>query len=83
MAISSEIWLTSEDNSFGIAGGKWFDGDIERYQISSNYKNHLNITQVTEYQNLETLCSSVSYYECLAERFLKIPLPKQHLDKKR
>ena len=42
---------TSEENSYGLAGDKWFDGFIEGfYGVTSG--SMFQITEVTEYKNL-------------------------------
>ena len=74
MAHHTYVTATSEENSYGITQGRWFDGKtevglIERYLGSWYYINELIITKVDEIRNLDQTCSHDSYYQCLAKRF--------------
>ena len=64
----ADFVVTSEDNSFGIAWKRWFDGKIGRFggKFEGDYWA-MKIIEVTEYHNME--CSKDSYYKCLAKRF--------------
>ena len=80
------VWVTSEENSYGVAEERWFDGitvnpslllfiePITRYCYS-----RLNIHEVTEYKNIASICSKYSYYECLAKRFADEDLSKHSI----
>ena len=62
------ITLTSEENSYGRATTQWYDGgNVEIFKVY--YGDLIKITKVTEYKHIDALCSSNSYYECLAKRF--------------
>ena len=71
------VWLTSEDNSYGLVGGKWFDGDVTKLTLENSYFKgillpaiyQVKVFKVTEYIGLISACSPDSYYKCLAERF--------------
>ena len=78
------VWVTSEENSFGLAEERWFDGAIQQPALSFDnhdaeeneelpgyyfYKKHIKIVSITEYQNLMSKCSTMDYYKCLATRF--------------
>ena len=72
------IHITSEQNSYGLTKGKWFDGkvygqDVESFSWISNHQS-VDIFSVKEYRNLPYTCSNESYYECLARRFEDIAL---------
>ena len=58
--------VATEENSYGLVGGKWFDGYVRCFPVFSG--DAIKIVQVFEYHNLKSDCSN-SYYECLAERF--------------
>ena len=70
---------TSEQNSYGITQGKWFDGKMERWSDTRNpswssrpywrYKYELKVREIIEVFNLDQTCSRDSYYQCLAKRF--------------
>ena len=62
------VSLASEKNSFGLATGKWYEGDIEKPSATllPYFFAELEI-EVLERNFIE--CSQVSYYECLAKRF--------------
>ena len=61
------ILATSEENSYGLAGGRWYDGNVDCSKLKSGYV--MKIEEVKEYINLNSTCSMDSYYECLAKRF--------------
>ena len=63
----------SEQNSYGIAKGKWFDGKVYgrsgyRFALIHNHQS-VDIFSVKEHRNLPYTCSNESYYECLVRRF--------------
>ena len=76
----AKLIATSEHNSYGIVDEKWFDGEVKFPSINffpDNYcrdYKELNIVGVIDYLNLDTLCTHESYYECLAERFVRLDL---------
>ena len=73
---SIDVWVTSEQNSYGIVQENWFDGKVEFPSVTLYPRGYINkvmkIVEVTEYQNIESLCSHDSYFECLAKRFVKL-----------
>ena len=68
---------TSEQNSYGMTQGKWFDGKMEMFSITRDslsnwdYYYELQVTKVDEFVNLDYTCSHDSYYQCLEKRFKK------------
>ena len=75
------VWFTSEANSYGLAGGHWFDGEVEysgtiapTSQFASVHHKTFEIYAIIEYKTLASQCSQDSYYECLAKRFSSFPL---------
>ena len=80
-----DVMVTSEDNSYGILTGRWFDGIVDRTHLEfrrchftplqtkscSTYMSHyeFRIDGMDEYLNLKLTCSRQSYYRCLAKRF--------------
>ena len=67
---SLNAYITSEENSYGVAWGKWFDGGQGYKRLK--YGKAVRILGAIEYHNLESNCVSESYYECLAKRLLKL-----------
>ena len=63
------VMVTSEENAYGLAGGTWFDGIVDDCFVIAN-GDLLKMVEITEYIHLDSTCS-LSYYECLAERFAK------------
>ena len=63
-----EVMLTSEENAYGLAGGKWFDGFVDCHSSSISRGLLYKILAVDEYRNLDFKCSKDSYYECLGKR---------------
>ena len=71
------IALTTEENSYGIAQNKWFDGKVDAIQLQLDNndprrtrRTSLKIEDITEYRYLESRCSKDSYYQCLADNFV-------------
>ena len=67
---SSKAYFTSEENSYGVAWGKWFDGHQGYRPLKSG--KAIRILEATEFQNLESTCTSESYFECLANRLVRL-----------
>ena len=69
----STIWaeaiISSEENSYGVALSRWFDGRVRPIRLSLSELNKLKITEVTGYRNLDSTCSKDSFFECLAKQF--------------
>ena len=61
------VIVSSEENAYGLAGGRWFDGNVECSFLTS--RDALKIVEVTEYINMESRCTQDSFYACLARRF--------------
>ena len=74
-ALEFTVWVTSEENSYGLDLDKWFDGKVNPIKVQ-NQKGIL-IDGVTEYKNMDGKCSQHSYYECLANRFKAINFQKE------
>ena len=71
-----EVILSSEDNSYGMAGGKWFDGYVDCHSSIISKGMVYKIIGVDEFRNLETECSVDSYYRCLTKRFEEFDFKK-------
>ena len=85
--IGVDVMLTSEENSYGVLKGRWFDGIVDKTKLQfricrttvaqtkscSTYMSHhkFRIDQMDEYINLNVTCSQDSYYECLGKRYTK------------
>ena len=72
------VALTSEDNSYGITKGQWLDGEIK---LDNTLKPQrvlcsqlIKIAKVTEYRNIDSICSQDSYYSCLGKRLEKVDI---------
>ena len=72
--LDAKIFVTSEENSFGLSRGKWFDGKVQSPSISlsprirEGYKL-MYILETVEYSNKDSLCSKDGYYTCLTKIF--------------
>ena len=84
--ISLAVWVTSEENSYGLAEERWFDGITINPSLllfinpnKTSCYGRLNIHEVTEYKNIESICSEDSYYQCLAKRFVNEDLSKHSI----
>ena len=72
MPAEATWYVISDKNSHGVILERFFDGNCEKNVLSSNYSHTLTVIEVKEHINLEPICSSDSYYECLAKRFAKV-----------
>ena len=56
---SMHVFVTSEDNSYGLTGYQWYDGYVELSSIGgvSSVNSGIEIVKVTEYQNMPSQCS--------------------------
>ena len=68
------VFATSEENSYGMAWDRWFDGYFGK-KLGFNGRL-LKIIDIIEHNNLETTCITDSYYECLAKRLIKLDFTK-------
>ena len=68
--IPLSVSFTSEENSYGLAGGRWFDGSFKVVQLKSGVK--VKIVNVNEDLNIDSLCSKDSFYRCLAKRYQEV-----------
>ena len=74
MAVYSYVTATTEENSYGMTQGKWFDGRLDIATFISRQNSHvfkLTINNINEVYNLDQTCSRDPYYKCLAHRFAK------------
>ena len=83
--INVKVWITSEENSYGLTDLRWWDGEVvnpaldvelrsapsySQYKTIKVFNHHeLRVVEVNEYQDVDSSCFEVSYYECLAKRF--------------
>ena len=65
----ADMTLTSEDNSYGLAWNRWFDGKRLKAQLEINTQSHIKIVSINEYQYIPYTCTAMSFYQCLAKRF--------------
>ena len=71
-----KLTVSSEENIYGMSVEKWFDGKDDfpynnLYVDGSHPDYHyLEISELTEYRNIDSVCSVESYYQCLAKRFV-------------
>ena len=65
--VGFDVWISSEDNSYGMGKERWFDGAIEK--ITPEFDDGIWIDHVIEYEKMEGTCSKESYYQCLGKRF--------------
>ena len=63
------ISLSSEENSYGVLFGRWYDGKMETHTLKKGFFHEIRITEVNEYVNMDVSCSKDSYYHCLAKRW--------------
>ena len=65
----AKLFVTSEENAYGIIGDTWYDGNVEPYTLKNKTLQKLSI-QIEEHHHLANLCQQQSYYQCLASEFI-------------
>ena len=69
---SGRIYLTSEENSYGLTLGRWFDGKMDSVALKGSQNMIYDVYEVNEYVRMDWHCSHDSYFERLAKRFKEI-----------
>ena len=64
---SSDIFITSEKNSYGVVFSDWKNGKVMKHQINKGVANGIDL-KADKYSYLTTnsKCSHESFYECLS-----------------
>ena len=63
----ARLYVTSEDNAYGVVLEKWFDGKVEPYILKNQTWHFLGI-ELNEIHRLSPHCEKQSFYHCLAEK---------------
>ena len=63
----ARLYVTSEENAYGVTLEKWFDGKVEPY-ILKNQTYHRLAIELNEIHRLSPHCEKQSYYECVAKK---------------
>ena len=66
----SSLYITSEENSYGVTGQKWFEGEVKEYPLKFGRNHYINV-QVKELQHLPDRCHKQPFYVCLADKISK------------
>ena len=68
---SLEIFLTSENNAYGVVFNKWVNGKVIKLQIDKGIHKHIELRQ-QQYNYLEKnfKCSHEAYYECVSRHLV-------------
>ena len=64
--IDAKVYVTTEENAYGVVFEKWYDGSVEPFDLQNRYFYFLTISDIkeTRYLTPETL----PYYKCLASQ---------------
>ena len=66
----SILYITSEENAYGVTTEKWYNGKVVPYMLKNQTIHYLNL-RVDEFNQLQDLCQKQSYYQCLASKFVE------------
>ena len=68
-----QIYFTSEDNSYGITGAYWVDGEILSFQMNAQQRYTALGIKEEKYQRLKdkSPCRDEPFHNCYGSRFLK------------
>ena len=61
------VYFTTEANAYGAIFAKWYNGKVEPYILKNHTQHYINLV-VEEFQNLDDLCQTKSYYQCLSSK---------------
>ena len=64
------LFITSENNSYGVVLNKWLDGNVQPFQLKRGVLHNIMITNVKRYQYLKEKCQSLSFYGCLGQKWM-------------
>ena len=64
----STLFITSENNSYGVVLTRWLDGNVQPFQLKRGGLHDIMITNVKRYQYLKEKCQDMSYYGCLGQK---------------
>ena len=64
------LYITSEENAYGVTLLNWFEGEVEPYTLLQGNYNQINV-QVKEIHHIPDHCQQQSYYLCLANKLSK------------
>ena len=68
---STNLYVTSERNSYGATIGQWFDGKVKPFQLMKGALHSIKIPKMNRYEYLKHKCSSASFYQCLGKKLKK------------
>ena len=60
------VYFTSETNAHGAVAQRWFDGEVNRFQLRKDHSVTVGLENVHQHEYLSQHCSDRSFYECLA-----------------
>ena len=64
----TDMYLTSEKNSYGAIYQLWYDGKVEAFPIQTGVFTSIQIPKITRYKYLEGTCVDSSFYECIGSK---------------
>ena len=64
------VYITSEDNAYGVINQRWFDGHVFKFHLVRNEQPVVMLDNVNQYDYLD--CSDESFYKCLAQQ-MEVP----------
>ena len=60
------VYITSEDNAYGVINQRWFDGHVFKFNLARFEQPVVMLDNVNQYDYLD--CSDQSFYKCLAQQ---------------
>ena len=66
----ASLYITSEENSYGVTYLKWYEGEVEPYVLKYQHEHHINL-QFRQIHHLPDRCHDQPFYMCLADKISK------------
>ena len=62
------VYITTEENAYGIVTQRWFDGEVFKFDLEENLEFFVKLPNVHQYEYLKHLCSNNSFYKCIMDK---------------
>lgn len=64
------VYITTEENSYGVVTQRWLDGEVFKFRLYKNEEFFVKLNSVHQFEYLKHLCSENSFYRCLLEKMV-------------
>ena len=68
----TNIYVTSENNAYGVVANTWMDGKLMDIKLEKNLFKGINLTPIQyNYLKANSKCGNESFHECLSKHLAK------------